>query len=172
MRRILATPIVLLAVLFALGVAFAQQDAQPTEPQNPIALRTEIYIVSLVTLDDGTREERFSPATSAIPGQVIEWRIFATNVGETTLPAGSVQIFGPVQDGMEYVAGSATPTSERVLTEYSLDGQVFGTPPLLMGEGESRRVVEPEEYKMIRWSLLVDLEPGQETPFYYRVILL
>ncbi len=159
------------SVLPALGAVFAQDAGQPAR-QSPISLRTEIYIVSLVTRDDGTREERFSPATEAIPGQVIEYRIFATNTGETTLPAGSVQIYGPVENGMEYVSGSATPTSDRVLAEFSLDGAEFGTPPLLVGTGESRRVAEPEEYKMIRWRLLVDLEPGQEAPFYYRVTLL
>lgn len=156
----------LMSALLALGAVFAQQTRQ-----SPISLRTEIYIVSLVTKDDGTREERFSPATEAIPGQVVEYRIFATNVGETTLPAGSVQIYGPVEDGMEYVSGSATPTSDRVLAEFSLDGTEFGTPPLLVGTGDARRVAEPEEYKMIRWRLLVDLEPGQEAPFYYRVTL-
>lgn len=175
MRRTLA-PMTLFAALsvsalLALGVVFAQQTTQPAR-QSPISLRTEIYIVSLVTRDDGTREERFSPATEAIPGQVIEYRIFATNTGETTLPAGSVQIYGPVEDGMEYVSGSATPTSDRVLAEFSLDGDEFGTPPLLVGAGDARRVAEPEEYKMIRWRLLVDLEPGQEAPFYYRVVLL
>src|SRR5690606_8704242 len=44
----------------------AQQD-QRSAVTNPIELRTEIFIVSLVTLDDGTREERFTEATSAIP---------------------------------------------------------------------------------------------------------
>lgn len=164
MRTKLATVALLLLGTLASSAAFAQQ--------NPIALRTEIYIVSLVTLDDGTREERFSQATSAIPGQVIEYRIFATNTGETTLPAGSVQIFGPVEDGMEYVSGSATPDSERILTEFSLDGSEFSRPPLLVGEGDDRRVAEPEEFRMIRWRLLVDLEPGQEAAFYYRVVLL
>src|SRR5690606_11435006 len=133
-------------------------------PGNPIALRTEIFIVSLVTLDDGSREERFTPATSAIPGQVIEYRIFATNTGETTLPAGRIQVLGPVQQGMEFVAGSATPNSDRILTEYSADGTEFGVPPILAGTGDDRRVVEPEDYRAVRWTLLVPMEPGQEEP--------
>lgn len=161
-RRLLSA----LVVLFALATGQAQDSAQST---NPIQLRTEIYIVSLVTLADGTQEERFTPATEAIPGQVIEYRVFATNVGETTLPAGRVTILGPVMDGFEFVPRSATPSSERVLTEFSADGETFGTAPLLVGEGEARRVVEPVDYQAVRWTLLVPLEPGQEEPFYYRV---
>ncbi len=164
-RRLLAAVV----VLTALALGQAQNAAQPS---NPIQLRSEIYIVSLVTLDDGTQEERFTPATEAIPGQVIEYRVFATNVGETTLPAGRVTILGPIMDGFEFVPRSATPSSERVLTEFSADGESFGTAPLLVGEGQDRRVVEPTEYKAVRWTLLVPLEPGQEEPFYYRVTVL
>lgn len=164
-RRLLAA----FAVLVALAMGQAQDAAQSA---NPIQLRTEIYIVSLVTLDDGTQEERFTPATEAIPGQVIEYRVFATNAGETTLPAGRVMILGPVMDGFEFVPRSATPSSERVLTEFSADGETFGTAPLLVGEGDARRVVEPTEYRSVRWTLLVPLEPGQEEPFYYRVTVL
>jgi len=169
---------VLVVTAILLGVAAAQDGGAPATPNqvappaNPIALRTEIYVVSLVTLDDGSREERFTAATSAIPGQVIEYRIFATNTGETTLPAGRIQVLGPVQDGMEFVAGSATPSSERVLTEFSADGSLFGVQPLLVGTGEDRRVVEPTEFKAVRWTLLVPMEPGQEEPFFYRVTLL
>ncbi|HLU82913.1 MAG TPA: hypothetical protein VKZ43_05880 [Trueperaceae bacterium] len=175
-RPLLLSLLAVTAVLF--GVAAAQDAGTPATPTpaappaNPIALRSEIYIVSLVTLDDGSREERFTAATSAIPGQVIEYRIFATNTGETTLPAGRVQVLGPVQEGMEFVAGSATPSSERVLTEFSADGSQFGVPPILVGTGDSRRVVEPDEFKAVRWTLLVPMEPGQEEPFFYRVTLL
>lgn len=161
-RRLSALLLALLAT-----AAFAQQGQS-----NPIQLRTEIYIVSLVTTDDGTQEERFTAATEAIPGQVIEYRIFATNTGETTLPAGRVTITGPIMDGFEFVPRSATPSSERVLTEFSVDGENFGSPPILVGEGDERRVAEPTEYRAVRWTLLVPLEPGQEEPFYYRVVVL
>ncbi len=157
----------LASALFALllGVGFAQNAA------NAIQFRSEIYIVSQVTLQDGTKEERFTAATEAIPGQVVEYRIFATNAGETTLPAGSVQIIGPIQANLQFVANSATPTSDRVLTEYSVDGKTFSAPPVLVGPEDARRVAEPTEYTMIRWTLLVPMEPGQEEPFYYRATL-
>jgi len=153
------------ALAVIVGLALAQT------PTNPITFRSEIYIVSQVTAEDGSREERFTAATSAIPGQVVEYRIFATNAGETTLPAGRVQIFGPVQEGMSYVANSATPSSDRVLTEFSVDGETFADGPVLVGTGDARRVADPSEYTMIRWTLLVPMEPGQEEPFVYRVMI-
>lgn len=141
--------------------------------QNPIELRTEIYVVSEVTASDGSKEERLTPADSAIPGQVVEYRIMATNAGETTLPAGRVQIFGPVQGGTAYVKDSATPSAEgELLTEFTADGDTYGTPPLLVGEGDDRREAPASEYAGVRWTLLVPLEPGQEVTFTYRVQLL
>ncbi len=164
--RITATGrLVVLAALLALGLALAQS------PANDISFRSETYIVSRVTLEGGGTEERYSPATSAIRGQVVEYRIFATNTGETTLPAGQVQILAPIDAGMAFVVNSATPSSERLLTEFSIDGVDYSEPPLLVGEGDDRRVAEPGEYTMIRWTLLVPLEPGQEFAFVYRVTI-
>lgn len=154
----------LLLALCGLGLA--------QTPDNPITFRSEIYIVSEVTADDGSKEERFSAATSAIPGQVVEFRIIATNSGETTLPAGRVQIYGPVDEGMAFVGNSATPSAEnRLLTEFSVDGTEFSEPPLLLGTGDSRRVADPAEFSMIRWTLLTPMEPGQEVTLVYRVLI-
>lgn len=154
-----------MAALLLAGLVLAQS------PANDISFRSETYIVSRVTLEGGATEERYSAATSAIRGQVVEYRIFATNTGETTLPAGQVQILAPVGEGMSFVANSATPSSERLLTEFSVDGADYSEPPLLVGEADSRRVADPGEYTMIRWTLLVPLEPGQELAFVYRVVV-
>lgn len=153
-------------LLAVFGLAAAQT------PANPITFRSEIYVVSEVTAADGSKEERFSAATSAIPGQVVEFRIIATNSGDTTLPAGRVQIFGPVDDGMAYVSNSASPSAEnRLLTEFSVDGEEFSEPPVLVGAGDNRRVADAEEFTMIRWTLLTPLEPGQEVTLVYRVVI-
>ncbi len=157
--------------LLAFALVALSSGTAAAQDNNPITFRSEIYVVSQVTLADGTKEERFTAATQAIPGQVVEFRIFAKNSGETTLPAGVVQIYGPVQSGMEYVANSATPSSTEVLTDFSVDGVNFSEPPVLVGPTSDRRVAEPTEYTMIRWTLLVPMEPGQEEPFYYRVVL-
>jgi len=144
--------------LFLLGASLAQED-------NPVEVRVEIYVVSEV---QGT--EQFTQATTARPGQVVEYRLFAVNRSETTLPAGTVKVTGPVPEGTTFVPNSETPASERVLTEYSADGgATFAQPPVLVQQGDQRSVAEPVEYTAVRWTLLVPLEPGQEEGFVYRV---
>lgn len=148
--------LVMVLLLGTLGMALAQDD-------NPITVRIEAYIVSQVTAEDGSVTERFTESTTARPGQVVEYRVFATNTDETTLPAESVSVVGPIPDSATYVDGSATPTSERVRTEFSLDGQTFSEAPETT-EG-------PSAYQAVRWTLLVPLEPAQEEEFSYRVTI-
>lgn len=147
--------LVMVLLLSILGMGFAQD--------NPITVRIEAYIVSQVTAEDGSVTERFTESTTARPGQVVEYRVFATNTDETTLPAESVSVVGPIPDSATYVDGSATPTSERVRTEFSLDGQTFSEAPETT-EG-------PSAYQAVRWTLLVPLEPAQEEEFSYRVTI-
>jgi uncharacterized repeat protein (TIGR01451 family) len=147
--------LVMVLLLSILGMGFAQD--------NPITVRIEAYIVSQVTAEDGSVTERFTESTTARPGQVVEYRVFATNTDETTLPAESVSVLGPIPDSATYVDGSATPTSERVRTEFSLDGQTFSEAPETT-EG-------PSAYQVVRWTLLVPLEPAQEEEFSYRVTI-
>lgn len=142
--------------LLILAPAFAQSD-------NPISVRIEAYIVSQVTADDGSTSERFSESSTARPGQVVEYRVFATNNDETTLPAESVSVNGPVPEASTYIDGSATPSSERVSTEFSVDGENFSEAPETT-EGS-------EAYRTVRWTLLIPLEPAQEEQFTYRVTI-
>lgn len=152
-----------LLVLAALLASLAWAQGGDT----PVSVRLEIYLVSTVG-----GEERFTEATTARPGQTVEYRLFAKNESEETLPAGTVVVTGPILEGTTFVANSATPSSDRVLTEYSVDGEVFGEPPLVLpGEGGNRRVAEPTEYTAVRWTLLVPMEPGDEESFVYRVTL-
>lgn len=170
---------------FLLGVLLASAAwAQPPGPQNgaedeeappasdqPVEVRYEIYVVSEVT-EDGETQERFTEATSARPGQTVEYRVFATNTGDSTLPDGLVTVIGPVPDGTEFVEDSATPSSDRILTEYSADGgESFGEPPVLVGPEGDREAVDPAEYDAVRWTLLVPMEPEQEEAFFYRVTI-
>ena len=158
-------------LVLALG-ALALLASAALAQDDPLAYRLEIYVVSHVTRDDGTREERYTETTEARPGQMVEYRVFVENVSETTLPAGVVQIRLPVPEGTEFVPNSATPTSDRVLTEFSADGgRTFSEPPVLIGDDEQRRVAEPSDYDEIRWTFFVELEPGQEETLVYRVIV-
>jgi uncharacterized repeat protein (TIGR01451 family) len=151
----------LVALAFVLLASFAPAFAQ----DNPVSVRLEIFVVSVV---DG--EERYTAATTARPGQVVEYRLFASNVGDTTLPPGTVVLTGPVPEGTAYVANSATPSSDRLLTEYTADGGVsFDETLIFIGEGDDRRLADPAQYTAVRWTLLVDIEPAAEEAFFYRV---
>lgn len=162
MRRIASY--VPLVVALLIGAA----QAQP--PDNPVTVRLEIYLVSEVTADNGTVTERFTPATSARPGQIVEYRLFAVNESDETLPAGIVIVTGPVPDGTTFVPGSATPSSERILTEFSAPGSDgFSEPPVIVDQGGNRSTADPESYGVVRWTLRVAMEPGQEETFIYRV---
>ena len=152
MRKVIAT----LLFLLLLGLTFAQGD-------NPVGVRIEAYIVSQVTADDGTSTERFSESTTARPGQVVEYRVFATNNDSTTLPPDTVKVNGPVPEASTYVDGSATPSSDGVRTEFSVDGTSFSEAPETT-EG-------PTAYRAVRWTILTPLEPDQEDRFVYRVTI-
>ena len=151
------------------GAALAQAQTGGAGA-NPVSYRLESYVVSQVTGDDGNQRETFTEATTARPGQVVEYRLFVQNVGDTTLPPGTVVVTGPVPTGTSYVDDSATPTSEEVLTEFTAGGQTYSEPPLIVtGTGGGQNAVTPTSYTAVRWTLKQPLEPGQEEPFVYRV---
>ena len=159
------TIIFLLATLASLSLA---QD-------EPIATKIEYYVVSQITAEDGSKEEKFSDNLSKVyPGQIIEYRLIASNQGEITLPEEIVVLTMPMLQGFTYVDGSATPSSDEVLTEFTVDDENFGEQPLMdtitSNDGESEEVIiDPNRYKAVRWTVLTPFEPGQEATFIYRV---
>ncbi len=161
------TPLRIAAVLFAcltLGLAVAQNGT------DPIAIDLEVYVVSQVTRDDGTREERFTEATEARPGQVVEYRLIVENVSDETLPAGIVVVTGPVPEGTEFVPSSATPSSDALLTEYSADGgDNYYETNVFVGRVEDRTIAQPTDYDAVRWTVLEPMEPGDTYTLVYRV---
>lgn len=156
MKRLAALlPLLMLAIL-----APAQEAAD-----SPVEVKIEIFLVSEVQ-----GQEQFKRATTARPGQVVEYRITATNRSDETLPGGTVEILGPIPDGTTFVPNSATPSTDRILTEFSADGgNNFSKEPVLIGNETDRRVADPDSYDVVRWTLLVPMEPGQEEAFFYRV---
>ena len=143
--------------LLLLGGVLAQAN-------DPVSVRLDIFVVSQVG-----GEETFAEASTARPGQVVEYRLYARNEDETTLPAGSVVITGPIPEGTTFVANSAT-EDEQKLTEYSVADDSFGEPPLFIaGEDGARQIAAPTDYRAVRWTLLEPLEPGSEVAFVYRV---
>ena len=163
-----------LVALVAAG-AWAQTggESEAGQEQEPVSVSVEAFVVSEVTGEDGTTQERFTTASTARPGQVVEYRLTVRNQEDTTLPAGTVVVTGPVPESTRYVGDSATPSSERVLTEFTADGEAYSEPPLT-GSGEGTggaEAVDPGRYAAARWTLLVPMEPAQEEVFAYRVVV-
>ena len=164
-------PIFLLFVML-LGSAFAQTGGEGSS--EPVSVSVEAFVVSEVTGEDGNVQEQFSAASTARPGQVVEYRLSVNNQENTTLPAGTVVVTGPVPESTRYAPDSATPSSERVLTEFTADGETYGEPPVTgsgEGTGGSEEIVAPSDYAAVRWTLLTPMEPAQEEVFTYRVVV-
>ncbi len=162
---------ILFSSLVLSTAVFAQTGGENGD--QPVAVSVEAFVVSEVTGEDGNVQERFSTASTARPGQIVEYRLTVNNQEDTTLPAGTVVVTGPVPESTRYVEGSATPSSERVLSEFSADGETYSEPPVT-GSGEGTggsEAVPPSNYAAARWTLLVPMEPAQEEVFTYRVVV-
>ena len=137
---------------------------------NPVQVEMEIYLVSQVTRDDGTREDRFTLTTTARLGQTVEYRLIVRNVSEETLPPGIVVITAPVPEGAQFLPNSATPSTDVLLTEFSADrGATFAEVNVFVGLGEERSIADPTAYTTVRWTLLEEMEPAAELTLVYRV---
>lgn len=158
--------------LLLVGGTVTAQDAQ----QNPLAVTLEQFVVSETVLEDGTVTEEFAPAELVRPGDVIEYRLTVENAGDEVLPAGTVQLTGPVPPETAYLGGTATATSASVRTEASFDGETFAATPLLVtvtnDDGTEETVeADPATYAVLRWVLLGPLEPGATLTLVYRVMV-
>jgi uncharacterized repeat protein (TIGR01451 family) len=174
--RILIAAAVLAAWVLT-SVGLAQADA--------ITFDVEIVRVDLVRGEDGDVVERFVPVQEAIPGEVIEYRVTATNEGDVIYRPGTVVVTLPIGEGLVYLEDTATPSSDRVVTEFSADGgATYAEPPVLVsarddeaepeGDGDggdegATRAADPSEYDHIRWTFSVPFEPGQQETLVYRV---
>ncbi len=167
-----ASLVLILTALAALATGWAAAQA------DDIVFEVEILRVDLVRGDDGEIAERFVPVQEAIPGEIIEYRVTATNEGDIIYRPGTVVVTLPLGEGVTYLEDSATPSSERVVTEFSADGgTTFSEPPVLIettedeeGDDEPQeRAADPSEYDAIRWTFSVPFEPGQGEELVYRV---
>lgn len=153
-------------VAMSTGVAHAQ---------TPLAVTLESYLVTEVTLEDGTVEEQLVPTETAEPGQVLEYHLTLQNESETVIPEG-VAAMGPVPERTQYLAESATDGSGSDLTFSADEGESFSAAPTVTvtdENGDEQEVAaEPEQYDAVRWLLLSELEPGQTRTFVYRVEVL
>lgn len=146
------------------------------EADGPVVVELEAFVIRETTGEDGTVSEAREPAPTGAagqilvpPGETVEYVLTLRNRGEATVPPGTIVLRGPVPALTRFVADSATPDSDEVRTEYSADGgATFSAPPVLGARGDE---AEPEAYEVIRWTVLVPLEPGETMRFVYRVVV-
>lgn len=121
------------------------------------AVDVRLQAFQVVTQDKGG--EKLVPATSAQPGDTVEYQVTYQNNGKA--PAKAVVATLPVPDGaMAYLDGSAAPKAVQA----SLDGKEFAALPLkreVVRNGKKvTETVPSSEYRFLRWQL-GDLAPGK-----------
>jgi uncharacterized repeat protein (TIGR01451 family) len=153
----------LLAAVSLAGTAHAQAAAQPEASKDPLSVT-----LTLQRVTKGPQgQESLAPADHVRPGELLEYRAVYTNRGDRRLDGVVATL--PVPDGMEYQAGTASPSKALAATG---DGK-FGPEPLVRKarKPDGTDAVEPVpygDYRALRWQVGA-LEPKQSTTVSARV---
>lgn len=142
-----------IALFALLGLALAQASKD---------VKLDLKAFRVVTVQEsGKTLEKLEPALDVKPGQVVEYRLEASNTTDRTLSRVALTI--PVPKDTYYQALSAQPlkyAGSLIVPEFSFDlGQSFGKAPLKRKvkvsengqEVEKEVEVQPEEYTHVRW---------------------
>lgn len=146
-------------LLFAAGCVLAQPSLS-----DAVQLRLEMFVV---TEQDG--QEHYTASITARAGQTVEYRILAVNHGDEALQAGTVIITVPIPADTTYRPNSATPVSEDVLVEFRSGDSDYMSPPVFVLVDGNRTIADPTDYTGVRWTLLEEMQPGEEREFSFRV---
>ena len=162
-------------LLSLLSALFLGSILSVVAAQVPLSVTLESYLVTEVTLEDGTVEEQLVPTEVAEPGQVLEYHLVLENEGETVIPGG-VAATGPVPSSTHYLAESATAERDSTLVFSADEGETFSATPTVTVKDENGVEQEvaaaPEQYDAVRWELRSELAPGGSRTFVYRVEVL
>ena len=145
-------------------VSIAVAVAQPS--QGLIELQTVAQKETAVLDADGTEKVEWVEPGRVIPGDIIGYSIYATNVGQENVEA--VVINDPIPAHTTFVADSAAGKDMDIT--YSVDGQRFGKPAELTvvdTNGHARPAL-PSEYRYIRWTATSDLQPGERAQAFFK----
>jgi uncharacterized repeat protein (TIGR01451 family) len=161
-----ATAKFIIGLLLAL-TSFALAQTAKTKPE----LKLESFLVITET-KDGKTTERFQAASSAEPGQILEYRVTASN--NTEGPVSSLNIELPIPKSTKYLEGSATNTPTVATLQASADNKrSFGAIPLkrkVIKDGKTvEELVNPNDYTNLRWVLKAPLQAKANFVFKARV---
>lgn len=163
MKRQNVTVFILVLLVFLSGSALAQDAAL-------VSLRSEVLREVEEINEKGEKEIRLVPAPSAMPGEVLIFRIVYTNEGVEA--ADNVQLTNPVPEHMVYEGGSAK--GEGATVTFSVDdGLTFDVPAALtvVDENGKTRPAEAADYTHIRWKIDEPVPSGREGTVSFRARL-
>jgi uncharacterized repeat protein (TIGR01451 family) len=153
-------------IAFALAISLAAAAA--AKPRIVVAIQQSKEIVD--TTDAGNKT-RLVPATSASPGEVLEYVLSYRNDGDEA--ATNAVIEDPIPKGTTFLANTAT--GENAEITFSSDGgKTFAVPVKLTYEiklasgAVERRVATPAEYTNVRWTVK-QIAPGARGQVSFRV---
>ena len=159
LKKLLPVLSVLLVVFFSLPSLAGGKEK--------LSLKTEGYLVKFVLLPNGNKKEELKPLPEKVyPGDVIEYRVIATNTSNGDLKDVVIRVRVPT--GTSYVPGSASDSPE-----FSIDGgKSYSSEPVKYVVVENgKKVIKtatPDMYTNLRWKVEF-LKPGEERVFKYRV---
>ncbi len=122
----------------------------------------------------GRRLAAISSETPLRPGQIVEYKLVASNSG--TSAAHDIRPVVRIPAGTAYRAASAAASGTHAVAEYSIDGGRTWSPhpteTVRTPAGTAAlRDAAPERYTNIRWSEPDSLSPAARESFSYEVIV-
>jgi uncharacterized repeat protein (TIGR01451 family) len=109
--------------------------------------------------------ERFAAVQEAVPGELIEYRIYATNTSDVILRPGTVVVTVPLDEGLTLVPGSVR-TNEPARLAYSTDGEQFQPMTTTSPDRDTPSVV-----RFLRATFTEAFDTGQTSGIAYRVVV-
>ena len=152
MKRTCTAVILFFLATLTASVAVAQDGAL-------VKLKSEVLKETELVNEQGEKEVRLMPVSSAMPGELLTFSISYTNEGDEE--ATDILLTNPVPENMVYEGESAA--GEGSWISYSVNGGVtYGAPDSLSvtGDDGKKRQAVPSDYTHVRWQLIDPVPPG------------
>ena len=124
-----------------------------------VKLKSEVLKEQEFVNEEGEKETRLVPASSAMPGESLTFTVSYTNEGQEE--ARDIVLTNPVPEHMVYEGESAG--GEGTVIDFSVDGGgSYGAADSLnvTDENGKERQAVPSDYTHIRWQLLKPVPAG------------
>lgn len=155
----------------AQDLATDQDQDTAEEAESPVEAVLEAFLVQTTANEDGTVQEELVSASTASPGDVLQYNTTYTNVSDIDLIGLTAN--GQIPPGTSYLDRSANVNSDAIFEVLIEDEEWQELPAyktIVTEEGEEVRVeASAVDYTQIRWRLSEALEPEQTVRATYRV---